>query len=280
MFYIVIAIILFSFNNVLWKKNLKKSNIFFLITYRAFFTSSFALLLIVFFYSNKSFNLDDFIRITSGSALGAIGLFCMLNIIKNKSLQWIGIYNLLGIIFTAIYLWYFEKIHIAKTLIGFSITIFGFILYLSSNLNVKMRITIKHHVLLLVMVLCFTSSSIIHWKNLINEIPPIFIIVNQELLVFILGFIILIYKRNDFKIQSLLKDQFYAVLVMSGVIFFALACSFIGLKIVNPLISGIVFLANPLTTIVFSAYFFKETISIKNWLAITIISIGACPRLR
>ena len=275
MLYIVIAIILFSFNNVLWKKNLKGSNVFFLVTYRAFFTSSFALLIAFFFYSETALYVDDFIKITSGSALGALGLFCMLTVIKSKSLQWIGIYNLVGIAFTAIYLWVFEKIDISKTLIGVGITVVGFIFYVFSSLNSNIKITLKHHLILLVMVLCFTLSSLIHWENLVNEIPPVFIIANQELVVFILGFTIAFYKRDDFKIHTLLKNQFHAVLVMGGVIFFALVCSFMGLKIVNPLISGLVFLVNPLTTILFSAIFFKESISIKNWLSILIISLGA-----
>lgn len=275
MLYIVIAIILFSFNNVLWKKNLKGSNVFFLVTYRAFFTSSFALLIAFFFYSETALYVDDFIKITSGSALGALGLFCMLTVIKSKSLQWLGIYNLVGIAFTGIYLWVFEKIDISKTLIGVGITVVGFIFYVFSSLNSNIKITLKHHLILLIMVLFFTLSSLIHWENLVNEIPPVFIIANQEIVVLIIGFTIAFYKRNDFKTHTLLKNQFHAVLVMSVVIFFALGCSFMGLKIVNPLISGLVFLANPITTILFSAIFFKESISIKNWLSISIISLGA-----
>lgn len=134
---------------------------------------------------------------------------------------------------------FFEDLNIRKSLLGFLIIILGFSFYVFDSLNTKLKIILKQHLLLLMMVLCFTISSLIHWKNLTKEIEPVFIIANQELLVFIVGF------------------------------------SFLGLKITNPLISGLFFLASPLTTILFSSLYFKETITLKNCLSILIISFGA-----
>jgi len=59
------------------------------------------------------------------------------------------------------------------------------------------------------------------------------------------------------------------------VIFLALLFSFLGLEITNPIISGVLFLANPITTIIFSAYFFKEKIKVTDWIAIAVIAFGA-----
>lgn len=118
-------------------------------------------------------------------------------------------------------------------------------------------------------------SSLIHWKNLTNQIPPVFIIANQELIVFIIGLSFTLAHNKKVEIVSLIKSQFNNVIIMSTVVIAALLCSFSGLKIMNPFISGLVFLASPLTTILFSSFFFKERISIKTWCSITIISIGA-----
>lgn len=275
MIYSILGVLLFSFNNVLWKKNLRTSNVFFLVTYRAFFTSSFAFLIILLFYKIQHFNNSDILKITLGSSLGVLGLFCMLQVLKKESLQWIGVYNLIGVVFTSLYLWIFEKINLTDTIIGISIIIVGFIFFIVSNVNVKMRITLKQHMLLLLMILCFSLSSIIHWKNLTNEIAPIFIIANQELLVFTVGLIFKLTKYKNSEILTAIKSQFYTVIMMSIVILAAILCTFLGLKIINPLLSGLLFLASPLTTILFSSIFFKEYISAKNWISIIVISTGA-----
>ena len=134
MIYSILGVLLFSFNNVLWKKNLRTSNVFFLVTYRAFFTSSFAFLIILLFYKIQHFNNSDILKITLGSSLGVLGLFCMLHVLKKESLQWIGVYNLIGIVFTSLYLWIFEKINLPDTIIGISIIIIGFIFFIVSSL--------------------------------------------------------------------------------------------------------------------------------------------------
>ena len=275
MIYSILGVLLFSFNNVLWKKNLRTSNVFFLVTYRAFFTSSFAFLIILLFYKIQHFNNSDILKITLGSSLGVLGLFCMLQVLKKESLQWIGVYNLIGVVFTSLYLWIFEKINLTDTIIGISIIIVGFIFFIVSNINGKMSITLKQHMLLLLMILCFSLSSIIHWKNLTNEIAPIFIIANQELLVFTVGLIFTLTKYKNSEILTAIKSQFYTVIMMSIVILAAILCTFLGLKIINPILSGLLFLASPLTTILFSSIFFKEYISAKNWISIIVISTGA-----
>lgn len=275
MIYIVLGFLLFSFNNVLWKKNLGYANVSFMVAYRAFFTSIIALVIILLFYSDQQLTTFNILKITAGSLFGVVGLFSMLNVIKKESLQWVGIYNLIGIIFTSLYLWFFEKINIYETLIGILIIILGFAFYVFSSLNSKMKITLKQHIILLIMTLCFAISSLIHWKNLTSEIAPIFIIANQELIVFMVGLIFTLqhYQKNE--IVNLIKKRFNSIIMMSAVILAAILCSFLGLKITNPLISGLVFLASPLTTILFSSFFFKEHVSIKNWTSIIIISIGA-----
>ncbi|MEN8886422.1 MAG: hypothetical protein ABF246_08525, partial [Winogradskyella sp.] len=72
MLFIVIAIILFSFNNVLWKKNLVETSVVFLVTYRSFITSCIALLVLFLLSESVSVNSYIFFKITVGSLFGVV----------------------------------------------------------------------------------------------------------------------------------------------------------------------------------------------------------------
>lgn len=275
MIFILLSILFFSFNNVLWKKNLEDTSISFLISYRAFFTSIISLIL---FLTNSDFNNiinSSIIKITVGSIFGAIGLYCMLFIIKKSSLRWIGIYNLFGVIFTGIYLHFFENIEINNFLFGIVLIMSGFILHLYNNQEPSLKLEIKQHFYLIIMVLGFGISSILHWKNLEKNVPILFIISNQEMVVFLIFSIINL--RVDKTITNFKKLKLYLnrVIVMALILFFALLFSFVGLKTTNPLISSTLFLIGPILTITLGNIFFKEKITFKNLISIIIILIGA-----
>lgn len=275
MIFILLSILFFSFNNVLWKKNLEDTSISFLISYRAFFTSIISLIL---FLTNSDFNNiinSSIIKITVGSIFGAIGLYCMLFIIKKSSLRWIGIYNLFGVIFTGIYLHFFENIEINNFLFGIVLIMSGFILHLYNNQEPSLKLEIKQHFYLIIMVLGFGISSILHWKNLEKNVPILFIISNQEMVIFLIFSIINL--RVDKTITNFKKLKLYLnrVIVMALILFFALLFSFVGLKTTNPLISSTLFLIGPILTITLGNIFFKEKITFKNLISIIIILIGA-----
>ena len=275
MIYLLIAILLFSLNNVLWKKNLASISISLLMTYRALFTSLLAIGLLLYFYDLDTFTRAQFLKTSIASLLGAMGLICMLNIFKKTSLQWVGVYNLLGIGFTILYLWLFKELEIYTSILGISIITLGFGFYVYTHKNSTLKISFKQHLILLLMVVFFGTSTIINWENLTDETPAILIIANQESTVFICGLILLSTQKKTTSLKPILQKYFTRVLLMSIVIFLGLLFSFLGLKITNPIISGTLFLANPLTTILFSALFFKEKISIKEWIAIGTIALGA-----
>ena len=65
------------------------------------------------------------------------------------------------------------------------------------------------------------------------------------------------------------------VVVMAFVVFLALLFSFLGLKQTNPIVSSLLFLASPLTTIVMNMLYFKEYISKHNILALFLMCVGA-----
>lgn len=275
MLYILLSILLFSFNNILWKKNLEKLPVSFLVAYRAFFTCAIAFFLYFYFHSGTIVTPQMILRITTGSIFGVIGLLSMLSVIQKASLQWLGIYNLMGIVFTSFYLCFFEKVVFSQSIIGLIFILMGFIFHIYTNKEGHLKITINQHALLLLMTISFTISSLIHWKNLTSDIPPLLIISNQEIVVFITAFVLTIFKFRTIKIKEVCKTYFFRVILMSLIIFLALLFSFLGLKITNPIVSSILFLASPLTTILLSTLIFREQLTFKNVMAILIIATGA-----
>jgi hypothetical protein len=116
MIFIMLSVLLFSYNNVLWKKNIKATSIPFLVAYRAFFTSTISIGFLLLFFTIEYISISDFIKITTGSLFGVLGLFSMLVVIKKSSLHWLGIYNLLVVVFTILYLWIFDAVPIKEAL--------------------------------------------------------------------------------------------------------------------------------------------------------------------
>jgi drug/metabolite transporter (DMT)-like permease len=275
MIYIFLSTLLFAMNNVLWKKNLQNCSVPFLVGYRALFTSIGSTIVLLYLYGFTIYQNQPLGRITLGSLFGVLGLFLMLTVIKKAPLQWLGIYNLLGIVITAFYLFYFENTPLFDSLLGLSIIVTGFIIYLFHNKEKETKISRIQHISLLGMTLSFGISSLIHWKNLDTNVPALLIISNQELVVFSTAMLISMFSINRSEIRSNLLNYLPNVMLMALIIFLALLFSFLGLQITNPLISSILFLVTPLLTITFGALFFKEKISRTNCIAISIIACGA-----
>ena len=275
MIFIVLSVLLFSYNNVLWKKNLKATSIPFLVSYRAFFTSTVSIGFLLLFFTIEHISISDFIKITTGSLFGVLGLFSMLAVIKKSSLQWLGIYNLLGVVFTILYLWIFDTVLIKEFLLGLLFIVSGFVCFIFSNKQTQLKITTKQHLILLLMTFSYSFSAILHWKNLNLNFSPLLIIANQESIVFFVGLLFTFKKANISAIKTELRIYFKRIIIMSTVIFFAILFSLLGLKQTNPIVSSLLFLAAPLATILFSAFFFKEKFSKKNIVFIIIILLGA-----
>lgn len=274
MLFIILSVLLFAYSNVLWKKNLYTASVPFLVSYRALLTSIISCVILFSFFKIDNITIIGFIRITIGSLFGVIGLFSMLFVIKKASLQWLGVYSLIGIIFTIAYLGLFETVDIKKSTAGLLIIALGFVGFIYSNKETQLKITRKQHLLLLLMTFSISCSGLLHWKNLTSNTPPLLIIANQELIVFLTGILFTFRQGDSHLYKSHMKIYFKRILLMSVVIFSALLFNFLALKKTNPMITSLLFLAIPLTTIVFSAFFFKEKLSSKNILCISIIVMG------
>jgi hypothetical protein len=121
MIYIILSILLFSFNNILWKKNLENVPVTFLVAYRAFFTSIVALFLFFYLYDFSLYTPYLLLRITTGSIL--------------------GIYNLSGIVFTSLYLIFIEEINFSQSILGVALVVLGFVYFIHFNKETLIKIT-------------------------------------------------------------------------------------------------------------------------------------------
>jgi drug/metabolite transporter (DMT)-like permease len=274
MLYILLSIFLFSFNNILWKKNLEKVNIIFLVSYRAFFTSIIAFALANYFNSFNALTVSQLVKVTMGSIFGVIGLLCMLTVIKRASLHWLGVYNLIGIVFSSSYLIWIEQYYFNYSLVGILLIVAGFIFYVITTKSKTIKLEPTQHLLLMIMTISFSIASIIHWKNLVVSVPPLVILSNQELIVLITSFMLLLFTKQKVSFKAY-KYHFSKVILMASIIFLALLFSFLGLKQTDPIISSLLFLGSPLTTIILNIIIYKESLSIKHILAILLMSVGA-----
>ncbi len=275
MIFIILSVFLFSLNNVLWKKNLQQIPLSFLVATRAFFTSSIALILVFSIYGVKFYLQQPFLLMSAGSIFGLIGLISMLSVIKNAPLLWLGIYNLSGVVLSAAYLIVFERHDFSDSLLGFTFLVLGFLLFLFQNKTENKSLNVNQHLLLVVMTCSFFISSLIHWKNLSAEVPALIIISNQELIVCLFASSFMFYSLSIKNIRLNFKKHRSTVLIMAFIIVGALFFSLYGLKQTNPVVSGFLFLANPLITVILASILLKENMKTYNWISFAILSIGA-----
>jgi transporter family protein len=266
-------------NNLLWKKVLQQANSWLIMTFRALLTTLIGIVVIVFYAPQIVFqiSIDSVYSVTIASVLGAFGLICMLSALKQGTLRQLGIFNLLIPAFTVSYLFLFEKFNFLDFLFGTTLIIVGFSVYVfqikhqhSEESNIK---TIIYYTL---MSLFFASSGLVHWYNFKQSIPPLYSVVNQEIIVFLVGGIGLLIQPKSIKtewLQAIVKSG-YLIVVMAVLIFSAVWAGFLGLKITNPLLASLLPLATPILTILFGALFFKEKWNKKMGLALFIIAIG------
>ena len=74
MAFILLSIVLFSFNNILWKKNLQHTTILFLVSYRASITALLSLAIAFYFEYFKNITTIQLLHVSIGSIFGVVGL--------------------------------------------------------------------------------------------------------------------------------------------------------------------------------------------------------------
>jgi len=277
MVFIFISIVLFAINNVLWKITLQENHPLLIMTLRATITSLIGCILVAVFWTEVLYSIYHYLApALLAGVLGGIGLLFMLFGLEKGSLKLFGFYSIFGTLLTCTYLYFLEELIIKNYLWGSILIFIGFIFYMLQLEKKDEKNDLKTHLNYFFMILFFSASSIVHWKNLKSGISPIFSITLQEMIVLFIGLFSLLHTRKTIAMKKYLnlKSLFYSVL-MAIIIFIALLFSFLGLKITNPYISSILSLIVPLLTILFGALFFKEKMSLSALTALLVISFGA-----
>ena len=266
---------MFAFNNVLWKQKLIVVKINTLVAYRAIFTSSIAVIITLIFCESFTITTLDFIKISSGSILGFIGLWCMLVVISHTSLQWLAVYNLAGVVLNALYLIVYESYNLTSFLFGGVLIVFGFIHFVLNQRKSGKSISLRNHLALTIMTISFSLSSIIHWKNLNSDISPLLILSNQEMIVLFISTLgVIIRKEKDYYIQKF-KKNYQSTFFMAVILVLAFLFSLIGLKKTNPLTLSLIVLLSPILTLILNSILLKDKISNACILSVIIILSGA-----
>lgn len=280
MIYLIVSIVFYSLNNLLWKKILQQVNGWLAMTSRAFITTAVGVGSILIFSPNifSKIVFYSVVRVSIASLLGAFGLICMLSALQKGTLRQLGIFNLLTIAFTVSYLFLFEKFNFLDFLSGTSLIVLGFIIYIlqikklpTEEFNGKV---VSNYIM---MSLFFASSGLVHWYNLKQEIPVLFSVVNQEIIVFFVGGAGLLLQPNSVKSEGLkmIIKSYHLLVGMALLIFVAVWTGFFGLKITNPFLASLLPLGTPIITIFFGALFFKEKWNKFIILSLLLMTMGA-----
>jgi drug/metabolite transporter (DMT)-like permease len=280
MLYLIISIVFYALNNLLWKKVLLQVDSWLVMSLRALLTSVMGVGTL-FLYAPEIISNIDFeviCRVSFASILGTFGLICMISALAKGTLRQLGIFNIVIIVFTVSYLYLFEKFNFLDYLYGTSLIVLGFVIYMIQIKKLSTQESnIKIVILYVLMSLFFASSGIVHWNNLKLGIPPLFSVVNQELLVFIAGTIGLLIQNESVKSKLIhvTQQSYYLIFAMAVLIFAAVWSGFLGLKITNPYISSLLPLATPIVTIILGTLLFKEKWNKSIFLSLVLIVIGA-----
>lgn len=275
MVFVLLSAFMFAFNNVLWKQKLIVVKTNTLVAYRAIFTSSIAVIITLIFCESFTITTLDFIKISSGSLLGFIGLWCMLLVISHKSLQWLAVYNLVGVVLNALYLIIYESYNLTSFLFGGVLIVFGFIHFILNQRKSGKSISLRNHLALTIMTISFSLSSIIHWKNLNSDISPLLILSNQEMIVLFISTLgVMIRKEKDYYIQKF-KKHYKSTFFMAVILVLAFLFSLIGLKKTNPLTMSLIVLISPILTLILNSILLKDKISNACILSVIFILSGA-----
>jgi drug/metabolite transporter (DMT)-like permease len=278
--YILASIFFYALNNLLWKKILFESNMWLIMSLRAFMTFSIGLLIIFFFYRNifNELTIETILKVSLASIVGALGLVFMTSALKLGSLRQLGLFNLAGVFFTVTYLYLFENFDLRYYMLGTSLILLGFAVYL---MQIKKELgkenSFRQLMLFTLMTIFFSASGLLHWHNLKQSISPIFSLVNQEFIVFSVSIFGLVTRTSYTRKQLIVSSMsiYKLVSVMALLIFMAVWTGFLGLKITNPYVTSLLALSTPVLTIVFGALFYKEKWSLSNLIALALIISGA-----
>ena len=268
--YLILSVLFFAINNVLWKSIVADYLPLQVIVKRSMFTS----LLGVVFLGMNGFEtyttLSEALFVNLTCIIGALGLVFMIYALKESTLNDFIHYSLLGSIGTASYLYFSENIIPQNYILGILFIAFGFCLFLWNQRMNSKAVRTSTHCYLILMTLCFSVSGIMQWYNL-KTYDVVFLVVHQEIEVLIVVGILIRFLKQP--ILTFFKFDY--ILVMVPIITIAVVAGMYGLKVTNPFISSIINLTTPILTITLAVIVLKERFKWYYVSSIVMVILGA-----
>ncbi|MDO9257891.1 MAG: DMT family transporter [Bacteroidales bacterium] len=277
MYYLFASVILYSFNNVLWKFFVKNEHPLHLISRRAVFTVLIAFAAVWYTGVDVGAYLHNpkALYVFAGSILGVAGLVLMVTFLKTGSLVRMGYYSLVGTFLAAAYTYMFREAPVTgKTLIGAAIIITGYLVFL---LDEKRRVKtepaiLSQHLLLIGMTLCFATSMLIQWEQL-KVLPPLAIITTQEVVVLTITLIASIFIKPVIeKVSGGITLRNTAI--MAAVIFAGIFTGTLGLKTADPFLASLTGMMSPVLTVFGGSLVFKDKLRPVHYITLTLMVAG------
>jgi len=268
--YLILSVLFFAINNVLWKSIVADYLPLQVIVKRSMFTS----LLGVVFLGMNGFEtyttLSEALFVNLTCIIGALGLVFMIYALKESTLNDFIHYSLLGSIGTASYLYFSENIIPQNYILGILFIAFGFCLFLWNQRMNSKAVRTSTNCYLILMTLCFSVSGIMQWYNL-KTYDVVFLVVHQEIEVLIVAGILIRFLKQP--ILTFFKFDY--ILVMVPIITIAVVAGMYGLKVTNPFISSIINLTTPILTITLAVIVLKERFKWHYVSSIVMVILGA-----
>ncbi len=279
MIWLGISVMLYAFNNLLWKTALERMSPTAVMALRAAITSLGGWLLVFLLYPEDIQTLDRVsLPLLFPALSGAFGLACMLSGLRYGNLGQLGIYGLAGILFTVSYLLWFEKVPILHYAEGALLIFSGYVWYLLryERSGAAVAQGLRPHLYFAGMTFFFGLSGILHWHNLRADISPFLSMVSQESIVLLLAFILLFAKGWKFGIVNISEavPHLGRIALMAVVISLAIFTGFLGLSATDPLVSTLTALSVSLLTIWIDRLYFRKSIEWALWAIMALLSTG------
>ena len=134
MYWLLLACLLFTFNDFLWKKYLANVLSYRLAFIRAIYTST--IMAFLYFFMDGNFFIEsqssDFYILIISCLLGSLGLFALITYLQKGLLYNLGFYNLAGVFVMSIYTYFFEreKIQGHAFIFGMMCIVTGYIVFI------------------------------------------------------------------------------------------------------------------------------------------------------
>ena len=278
MYWLLLACLLFTFNDFLWKKYLANVLSYRLAFIRAIYTST--IMAFLYFFMDGNFFIEsqssDFYILIISCLLGSLGLFALITYLQKGLLYNLGFYNLAGVLLMSIYTYLFEreKMQSHTFIFGMICIVIGYIVFIYSQ---KQQVTqtnkkLKNHLLLWVMTIAFTLS-IITQSISVHQFSFITVTFTQELSVAILAGLICLFIKKQV-IENSIPFFSWKPIVMALVISAAVITNVVGLKQTSPIAVSIIGLLTPIFILLTSVFFLNEKIQPKQYVSFLLMLLG------